>query len=171
MANLPVRKDPDEWRRTPPDAEPLSMPWDPFHQLPSSLTGDEEPRFAPDFHIEETEDGFAFKADLPGIKANEVAITVSGTWLTIRGHIYDAGACSFAGFTRAFTLPEKTDGNQQIRAELDRGVLTVLLSKRREQVRETTGLPCDDPLDRWEWEGGTAREGPTEPAASAVKVA
>jgi len=171
MANLPIRRDSDKRRSTPSDVEPLGMRWDPFQQLPS-LIGNEEPaRFTPAFHIEETEEGFAFKADLPGIKENEVAITVSGDRLTIRGHIYDDGACSFASFTRAFTLPEKTDGSQEIRAELERGVLTVLLSKRLQQERETTGLPCDDPLERWESEGGRGREGPTGPAVRAVEVA
>jgi hypothetical protein len=96
---------------------------------------------------------------------------VSGNRLTIRGHIYDARACSFAGFTRAFTLPETTDGNRQIHAALDRGVLTVLLSKRLEQAPGPACLPGDDSLERWESEGGSARDGPTEPAAWAVEVA
>ena len=76
-------------------------------------TGDEEStRFTPDFQIETTEDSFVFKADLLGIKDNEVDIAVSGDRLTISGHLYDPRACSYAGFTRAFTLPETHDGDE-----------------------------------------------------------
>ena len=59
---------------------------------------------------------------------------MSGNRLTISGHIYDSRDCSFAGFTSAFTLPEGTDGNRKIHAALDRGVLTVLWSKRLEHA-------------------------------------
>ena len=135
------------------------MRWDPFHEVVPFLTGDEEPpRFMPDFQIENTEDGFVFKAALPGIKENEVDIAVTGNRLTISGHIYDARQQSYAGFTRAFTLPETRDPNRQIRAALDGGVLTVLLSSGPERTLEASApAPGDDPLERWESEGGVAR--------------
>jgi len=64
------------------------MRWDPFRDAAPFLTGDEEPtRFMPDFQIEETDDGFVFRADLLGIKENEVDIAVTGDRLTISGHI------------------------------------------------------------------------------------
>ena len=94
-----------------------------------------------------------FKADFPGIKENEIDIAVSGNRLTISGHIYSSRDCSFAGFTSAFTLPEGSDGNRKIHAALDRGVLTVLWSKQLEHAEAAT-LPGDDPLARWESEGG-----------------
>jgi hypothetical protein len=40
----------------------------------------------------------------------------------------------------------------------NRGVLTVLWSKRREHAPETATLPGDDPLARWESEGGISEE-------------
>ena len=52
-----------------------------------------------------------FKANLLGIKDNEVDIAVTGDRLTISGHLYDPRACSYAGFTRAFTLPEGSSGD------------------------------------------------------------
>ena len=114
MAKLPVRTTGGERRRTPVEGEPLGMRADPFRQVAPFSTGDDEPaRFKPDFQIEKTEDSFVFKADLPGIKENEVDIAVTGNRLTISGHIYDSRACSYAGFTRAFTLPEGNDGNRQ----------------------------------------------------------
>jgi HSP20 family protein len=134
------------------------MRWDPFHQVVPLLTADEAPtRFMPDFQIEKTEDGFVFRADLLGIKENELDIALSGYGLTIRGHIYDARERSYAGFTRAFTLPEGSDPNRKIRAALDGGVLTVMLSKGLARVLEARALPCDDQVERWESEGGGAR--------------
>ena len=88
-----------------------------------------------------------FKANLLGIKDNEVDIAVAGDRLTISGHLYDPRACSYSGFTRAFTLPEGSSGDKQIRAALDAGVLTVTFST----------APGDDPLERWESEGGVVR--------------
>ena len=121
---------------------------DPYRQGAPVPTGDQAPtRFAPDFQIERTEDSFVFTAALLGIKDNEVDIAVSGDLLTISGHLYDPRACSYAGFTRAFTLPETHDGDQQIRAALDEGVLTVTFWT----------APGDDALERWESEGGVVR--------------
>ena len=159
MAKLSVRTVVGERRRTPVEGEPLGTRWDPFRQVAPFLTGDDESaRFRPVFKIENIEGGFLFKADLPGIKENEIDIAVSGNRLTISGHIYNTRDCSFAGFTSAFTLPEETDGSRKIHAALDRGVLTVLWSKRLEHAPGTTTLPGDDPLARWESEGGISDE-------------
>jgi len=171
MVNLPVRTTGHERRRTPVGGEPLRMRADPFRPVVPWSTGDHEPAcFKPDFQIETNEDGFVFQADLAGIKENEVDIAVTGNRLTISGHIYDARAGSFAGFTRVFTLPEGNDGNDKVRAALDRGVLTVRWSQRLEQAREAASLPGDDALARWESEGGTTRDGQAEPRPWAVEV-
>jgi HSP20 family protein len=144
---------------------------DPFRPVVPWSTGDQEPaRFKPDFQIETTEDGFVFQADLAGIKENEVDIAVTGNRLTISGHIYDARAGSFAGFTRVFTVPEGNDRNDAVRAALDRGVLTVQWSKRLEQAPEAASLPGDDALARWESDGGTTRADQAEPRPWAVEV-
>ena len=148
MVHLPVRRNGVERRRTGPGEEPARTRADPFRLSPASLTADEAPtRFMPDFQIEQSDDSFVFKADLLGIKENEVDIAVTGDRLTISGHLYDPRACSYARFTRGFTLPETHTGDRPIRAALDGGVLTVTFSS----------LPGDDPLERWEWEGGLAR--------------
>jgi HSP20 family protein len=103
---------------------------DPLREVDPLPTGDVAPplRFMPDFQIEKTEDSFVFKAELLGIKENEVDIAVTGDRLTISGHIYDPLARHYAGFTRAFTLPEGSNGDKNVRAALDGGVLTVTFS-------------------------------------------
>jgi HSP20 family protein len=146
MTNLVVRRNGGEMPRVPvsTDQEPLQwIHWDPFRQMAPFLTAEEAPaRFIPDFEIKETKEGFVFKADVPGITEKDLEITMTGNRLTISGKreaekegnadIYYARECSYGGFTRAFTLPEGTDGNEHIRAELNHGVLTLLLPKKPE---------------------------------------
>jgi len=156
MANLPVRRNGGARRPTAP-APPLRMRQDPLHPVAPFLNDDGSTRFMPDCQIEESEDGFVFTVDLAGIKANEVDIAVTGNRLTISGHIYNPGECSFAGFTRALTLPEQSDGNTQFRAVLEGGLLTVAWSGARASASETTNLPGDDSLERWESDGGLSR--------------
>ena len=143
MANVNVRRNGGELPRVPAEDEALHwMRWDPFRQM-ASVPGEEQPaRFTPDFEVKETKDGFVFKADVPGIKETDLEITLTGNRLTISGKreaekagntdIYYARECSYGGFTRAFTLPEGTDGDNRIRAELDQGVLTLILPKKPE---------------------------------------
>ena len=160
MADLPVRRNGGERRSTAAARSPARMRQDPRHPVAPFLNDDDSTRFMPDCRIEKSEDGFVFRVDLAGIKENEVDIAVAGNRLTISGHIYDPRACSYAAFTRAFTLPEASDGYKQIRAALDGGVLTVTLSKgleRAPEAAEAPTLPGDDPLERWESEGGGAR--------------
>ena len=156
MANLPVRRNGGARRPTAP-APPLRMRQDPLHPVAPFLNDDGSTRFMPDCQIEESEDGFVFTVDLAGIKENEVDIAVTGNRLTISGHIYNPGECSFAGFTRALTLPEQSDGNTQFRAVLEGGLLTVAWSGARASASETTNLPGDDSLERWESDGGLSR--------------
>ena len=143
MTNVNVRKNGGELPRVPTEGEALHwMRWDPFRQM-ASVTGETQPAsFTPDFEVKETKDGFVFKADVPGIKETDLEITMTGNRLTISGKreaertentdIYYARECSYGGFTRAFTLPEGTDGDNRIRADLDQGVLTLILPKKPE---------------------------------------
>ena len=145
MSNVIVRKNGGEQHRVPAEGKPFHwMNWDPFCQMASYLTGEEQPtRFTPDFEIKETKDGFVFKADVPGIKEKDLEITMTGNRLTISGKreaereenndVYYARECVYGGFTRAFTLPEGTNGNDGVRAELNEGVLTLFLPKAPEQ--------------------------------------
>ena len=144
MTKLIVRRNGGEQARIPNGKGALHwMHWDPFRQMAPFLTGEDQPvRFTPDFEIKETGEGFVFKADLPGIEEKDLEITMTGNRLTISGtrqaekeeatDTYYARECSYGSFTRAFTLPEGTDGNNQIQAELNQGVLTLLLPKRPE---------------------------------------
>jgi HSP20 family protein len=143
MINLIARRNAGEVPRLSTEREPFHWHWDPFRQMAPFLAGEDQPaRFAPDFEVKETKEGFVFKADVPGVKEKDIEITLTGNRLTISGRreaeveekmdTYYAYERSYGSFTRAFTLPEGTDGNNNIRADLKDGVLTLVLPKRVE---------------------------------------
>ncbi len=95
--------------------------------------------FAPNFDVKETKEAFLFKADLPGVKESDLEITHTGNRLTIggkrdaeerkEGENYFMFERSFGSFQRTFTLPESADVDQ-IKAELQSGVLSIVVPKR-----------------------------------------
>jgi HSP20 family protein len=139
-------------RRSPQDPamqqqwEPLRMMrellnWDPFAEMIPSLRGAEMPIFMPQFEVKETKDAYIFKADLPGVRDEDLDISVTGARLTIAGkreaeekkedERFFAYERSYGSFTRAFTLPEGAD-TEHVDAELKNGVLTISIGKEPE---------------------------------------
>jgi HSP20 family protein len=94
--------------------------------------------FAPPFEVRETKDGYLFKADLPGVKEQDLEVSFTGSRLTISGSrmaekrdesdTYYSYERSYGSFMRAFTLPEGAD-LEHVRAELKDGVLTINIPK------------------------------------------
>ena len=146
MANITIRK--DNTNKAEPTAtweHPFRMMrdlmgWDPFREM-SSLVPQLPSGFAPSFEIKETKDGFVFKADVPGIRENDLDVTITGNRLAISGKreaekqeqtdTYYAFERSYGEFARSFTLPEGIDANS-VRADLKDGVLTVSIQKTPE---------------------------------------
>jgi HSP20 family protein len=95
-------------------------------------------RWMPAMDLVEAEDHYLLKADLPGMKVDDVAIEFNDGTLTISGerkHDYerkDKGYFrverSFGRFSRSLTLPEGTDADK-IGAEFHDGVLEVTIPK------------------------------------------
>src|SRR5258708_40344501 len=87
MTNVIVRRNSSESPRLPTQAEPLHwMRWDPFRQMAPFSNPEEQPvRFAPDFEVKETKEGFLFRADVPGVKEKDLEIIMTGSRLTISG--------------------------------------------------------------------------------------
>ena len=91
------------------------------------------------FEVRETKDAFVFKADVPGMKKEDIEIHLHGHRLTISGKRdqeiednqndrYYAYERSFGSFQRVFTLPEQVD-LEHIRSNLEHGVLSVVVPK------------------------------------------
>lgn len=131
--------------------------WDPFRELDdlqsrlSTLLGhaavckdgakDEAltvAEWAPLVDIAEDENEYLIKAELPGIKKDDVKVTVQHDVLTITGERafekeekdkkYHRVERAYGSFARSFTLPEDADG-AKVAAEFKDGVLRVCLPK------------------------------------------
>ena len=113
------------------------MQWDPFREM-APITTWREVAFAPTFDVTENKDSYLFKADIPGVKKEDLEITVTGNRLQIYGkreaeeetknetvYTYER---QFGSFTRAFTLPEGAD-IEHAKSELKEGVLTLVIPK------------------------------------------
>jgi HSP20 family protein len=112
--------------------------WDPFREMAPVFANDPVATFMPAFEIKETKDSYIFKADVPGVKENELEVTSTGNRLTIsgsrteevedRGDLFYACERKYGSFSRAYTLPEGADATHA-HAELKGGVLTVAVPK------------------------------------------
>ena len=114
--------------------------WDPFREGESALGADYQ-TFLPRFDVKETKEAYVIKADLPGVKDDELDVSLNGNLLSIsgkrepdryeEGDAYHAIERSYGSFSRSFTMPESVDG-AAVTADLKNGVLTVLIPKKAE---------------------------------------
>ncbi|MBN1843138.1 MAG: Hsp20/alpha crystallin family protein [Deltaproteobacteria bacterium] len=136
-------------------------PWEPFGELGSLrreadrlwnrfLGGRPFPRifseeWAPSADISETQDNLVIKADLPGLEAKDVDVSVSGDILTIKGekkkeeeekgeHFYHCERYC-GSFQRSFRLPVDVQSDK-IEATFDKGVLKITLPKAEEAKKK-----------------------------------
>ncbi len=137
-----VRRNPykDIVQRREPDPFALMqemLRWDPFQELLAT----NERGFAPSFEVKETKKAYVFRADLPGVKEEDLDLSLSGNRLTISGHReeerrdegdrYYTYERSYGSFARSFTLPDGVDA-EATEAELKDGVLTLTVPKKAE---------------------------------------
>jgi HSP20 family protein len=114
--------------------------WDPFREMAPfpEMPALANAGFTPDFEVTENKDGYFFKADLPGVKNEDIEITTTGNRLQISGkreqeqetktdavYTYER---QYGSFTRSFTLPDGADVDHA-RSELKDGVLTLVIPK------------------------------------------
>ena len=130
--------------------------WDPFQELSSIQNelnrlfgrtfgeGSEEVRMAawvPAVDVAETQDRFLITAELPGLRPEDVDISVENSVLRIQGERrfyherkeddFHRIERRFGSFTRSITLPSTADA-ENIQASFDAGVLTIEVPKREE---------------------------------------
>jgi HSP20 family protein len=131
--------------------------WDPFRELSSiqselnrlfgrtyGVEGDEELRAAawvPPVDVAETQDRFVITTELPGLRSDDVEISVENSVLRIRGErrFYEQKREDdfhrierrFGAFARSITLPSSADP-EGIHASFDAGVLTIEVPKKEE---------------------------------------
>ena len=136
--------------------------WDPFRIMlemmgePIRESRPFEAPFTPTFEVFERKDGYVFKGDLPGVKQEDLEITLTENRPTVagkreaeerhEGERFYAYERSYGTFTRTFTLPEGVD-SEHVAADLKDGVLTLVIPKKPEvqpkkiAIKATTVTP------------------------------
>ena len=117
------------------------LSWDPFVQRPSA--------FLPTFEVKETAEALVVRADLPGVKEEDLDISLHNSVLSISGtrqaeerkdgesyYLYER---QYGSFSRSFALPDTADA-EKIEANLTGGVLTLTIGKKVEAKPRKIGL-------------------------------
>ena len=130
--------------------------WDPFRELedvssrlnrifgrmPSRTASDNEmlavADWMPSVDISETESAYLIKGEIPGVKKEDVKVTIQEGLLTIRGERkrqkeeknkkFHRVECSYGSFVRSFRVPDDAD-DAAVKAEFKDGMLNVTLPK------------------------------------------
>jgi HSP20 family protein len=92
----------------------------------------------PSVDISETDDAYLIKGEIPGVKKEDVKVTIQDGMLTIQGERKqekeDKGKrfhrveCSYGSFVRSFRVPDDAD-ESAVKAEFKDGMLNVSLPK------------------------------------------
>ncbi len=105
--------------------------------------------FAPAFDVRANEDEIVFTADVPGVKQEDLEITLDAGVLTIKGQRRYQGngkdkvllGRSYGSFAKSFTLPDTVDP-EHLSADLADGVLTIRVAQQpKAKPRKITITP------------------------------
>ena len=118
--------------------------------LPSTLFG--KGKWGPKLDISEGRKDIIVKAEIPGIEAKDLDISIDGRWLNIRGEkkqeqteeeeTYYRVERSYGYFNRTIELPSEVDPNK-VDASYKKGILKIKLRKTKssetKRINVTTG--------------------------------
>ncbi|HJL17416.1 MAG TPA: Hsp20/alpha crystallin family protein [Sandaracinaceae bacterium LLY-WYZ-13_1] len=120
--------------------------WDPFSEISrlqsdlNRLWGESRTGFTPAVDIFEEDDAIVMRAEVPGMKAEDLHVHVDNGVLTLSGERsleneekrerYHRIERSYGSFSRSFVLPKSVDGDA-IEANLEEGVLALRLPKKQ----------------------------------------
>jgi HSP20 family protein len=94
--------------------------------------------WAPSVDISETDAAYLIKGEIPGVKKEDVKVTIENGMLTIRGERkqekeekgkkFHRVECSYGSFMRSFQVPDDAD-EDSVKAEFKGGMLNITLPK------------------------------------------
>ncbi|MDE2137677.1 MAG: Hsp20/alpha crystallin family protein [Gammaproteobacteria bacterium] len=138
--------------------------WEPFNAMDDMLTrfptwfgrwprlpGAQEngTDWAPSVDVSETEGEYLIRASLPGVKKDDVKVTIADGMLTLSGEReqqieekdekFHKVESFYGSFARSFSLPDAVD-EAGIRADSKDGVLTVHVPKTRVEAKKPTTI-------------------------------
>ncbi|MBI3478991.1 MAG: Hsp20/alpha crystallin family protein [Nitrosomonadales bacterium] len=130
--------------------------WDPFRELEdvtdrlnrifgrSAIRTETSPKmlgmadWSPSVDISETDTEYLIKGEIPGVKKEDVKVTLEGGMLTLQGERkmekeekgkkFHRVECSYGSFMRSFRVPEDAD-ESKVKAEFKDGMISVTLPK------------------------------------------
>lgn len=103
--------------------------------------------WSPSADITETDAAYLVKAEIPGVKKEDVKVTVQDGMLKIQGErkLEEKGRkfhrieCSYGSFVRSFRMPDGADANS-VNAEFKDGVLNLTLIKSAKAKPESINV-------------------------------
>ena len=123
-----------------------------FNNISTSKGAEEMVDFIPTVNTREGKDAYHIEVDLPGIKKENVDVSVDKNVLTISGtremkdevkeDDYYKVESSYGTFSRSFTLPENVD-IENIRAVSEDGVLEVIVPKLEVEKNNTKKITIE----------------------------
>jgi HSP20 family protein len=142
--------------------------WDPFKELeevssrlnrifgrtPARTESDSEmlamADWVPSVDISETDSGYLVKGEIPGVKKDDVKVTVQNGMLTIQGERkqekeekgkkFHRVECSYGSFVRSFRVPDDAD-ESKVKAEFKDGMINVTLPKSEKAKSKAISVP------------------------------
>lgn len=95
--------------------------------------------FVPRIELQEVDQGFVIRAELPGLKPEEVSIEVDGNVLTLRGERkretqksrggFEYSEANYGSFVRSVELPGGIIDASKVEARMEQGILEVTVPK------------------------------------------
>jgi HSP20 family protein len=145
MAIIPWSKKEDRWLTERPGdpfrylRQQINRVFDDFWGEPWLARGESLGSFAPQVDVTETDKEIKVRADIPGVDAKDLDVSVEDGMLTIKGERKyereedEKGQYrlerSYGGFERTIPLPMEVD-ESKAKAEFKKGVLRLTLPKR-----------------------------------------
>ena len=118
-----------------------------FSLLPSARGFEPEPRIRMD--VEETDKNYLVKADIPGMKKEDIKVAIEGNTVSIQAQTAEEKEEEGANFVRreryvgqqyrAFTLPQEID-EKGAEAQYDNGVLCLSLPKKSGSISKMLSI-------------------------------
>jgi len=143
--NLPVKRDNDSHPLTRLQTEMnriFDRFFDDFHLSPFQ---DRELTTLPKVDIKETKKEVLVSAELPGLEAKDLDISITDDLLILRGEKrqenkraeenYYHMECTYGSFNRSIPLPAEVE-SENVKAEFKNGILKITLTKKPEEERK-----------------------------------
>ena len=121
-----------------------------FGHFPALAKGESSNSISPSIDVRETESELVVEAELPGMDEKDISVTLNNGFLTLKGEKksereekndeYHLTERSYGRFQRSFQVADTVDADK-VKAEFQKGILTVTLPKRPEAMKTEKRIP------------------------------